>query len=118
MVKPLQIILESLSTEFTICNTSTSSTTSTTSTTSTFHGQTITNNSEKVFQIHLSHILHLPLLNLHLHLHFTVIPLQIIRELDMKPLTYEAVAKGWYHPLIAIEDLPIVLAIPDLKVYA
>ena len=45
-------------------------------------------------------------------------------ELDMKPLTYEAVAKDrdsnpneWYHTLIAIEDFPIVLAIPDLKVY-
>ena len=48
-----------------------------------------------------------------------------MNELDMKPLTYEAVAKDldsnpheWYHALIAIEDLSIVLAIPDLKVYA
>ena len=46
-------------------------------------------------------------------------------EMDMKPLTYEAVAKDWdsnpnewYHTLVAIEDLPIVLAIPDLKAYA
>ena len=42
----------------------------------------------------------------------------------MKQLTYEAVANDWdsnpnewYHALIAIEYLPIVLAIPDLKVY-
>ena len=49
----------------------------------------------------------------------------LMDELDMKPLTYEAVAKDWdnnpdewYHALIAIENLPIVLATPDLKVYA
>ena len=48
-----------------------------------------------------------------------------MNELDMKTLTCESVAKDWdnnpnewYHALIAIEDLPIVLAIPDLKVYA
>ena len=49
----------------------------------------------------------------------------LMSEMDMEPLTYEAVAKDWdsnsnewYHALIAIEDLPIVLAIPDLKAYA
>ena len=49
----------------------------------------------------------------------------IMNELDMKPLTYEAVAKDtdsnpneWYHAQIAIEDLPIVLSIPDFTVYA
>ena len=49
----------------------------------------------------------------------------LMSEIDMKPLTYEAVAKDWdsnpnewYHALVAIEDLPIVLAIPDLKAYA
>ena len=49
----------------------------------------------------------------------------LVSGTDMKPRTYEAVAKDWdnnpnewYHALIAIEDLPIVLAIPDLKTYA
>ena len=49
----------------------------------------------------------------------------MMEELDMKPLTCEAIAKDresnpneWYHALIAIKGLPIVLAIPDLKVYA
>ena len=44
---------------------------------------------------------------------------------DMKPLSYKDVADDWeknssewYHALISIEDLPIVLAIPNLKVYA
>ena len=43
----------------------------------------------------------------------------------IEPLSYKDVAvdweknpKEWYHALIAIEDLPIVLAIPDLKIYA
>ena len=43
----------------------------------------------------------------------------------MKPLSnrdvaddWESNSSEWYHALIAIEDLPIVLAIPDLKVYA
>ena len=47
----------------------------------------------------------------------------LMSEMDMKPLTYEAVAKDWdsnpnewYNALVAIEDLSIVLAIPDLKV--
>ena len=49
----------------------------------------------------------------------------LMSEMDMKPLTCEAVAKDcdsnpneWYHTLIAIEDLLIVLTIPDLKVNA
>ena len=49
----------------------------------------------------------------------------LMSEKDMKPLPYEAVAKDsdsnpneGYQALIAIEDLPIVLAIPDLKAHA
>ena len=49
----------------------------------------------------------------------------LIRSMQMRPLTYKNVADDWetrpdewYHALIAIEDLPIVLAIPNLKVYA
>ena len=44
---------------------------------------------------------------------------------DIVPLSYKDVAedwekkpKEWYHALIAIEDLPIVLAIPELRIYA
>ena len=44
---------------------------------------------------------------------------------EMKPLAYNDIAedweknsKEWYHALISIEDLPIVLAIPGLKIYA
>ena len=44
---------------------------------------------------------------------------------DIQPLSYKDVAedweknsKEWYHALVAIVDLPIVLAIPDLKIYA
>ena len=44
---------------------------------------------------------------------------------DTVPLSYKDVAedweknpKEWYHALIAIEDLPIVLAIPELRIYA
>ena len=44
---------------------------------------------------------------------------------DMNPLSYKDVAEDWeknpnewYHALVAIVDLPIVLAIPELKVYA
>ena len=44
---------------------------------------------------------------------------------DMNPLSSKDVAedweknpKEWYHVLITIEDLPIVLAIPGLKIYA
>ena len=42
---------------------------------------------------------------------------------EMSPLSYKDVAedwennpKEWYHALIAIVDLPIVLAVPDLKI--
>lgn len=44
---------------------------------------------------------------------------------DINPLSYKDVAEDWeknpnewYHALVAIVDLPIVLAIPELKVYA
>ena len=44
---------------------------------------------------------------------------------DMNPLSYKDVGEDWernsnewYHALIGIVDLPIVLAIPDLKIYA
>ena len=44
---------------------------------------------------------------------------------DMNTLSYKEVAedweknsKEWYYALIAIADLPIVLAIPDLRIYA
>ena len=49
----------------------------------------------------------------------------LIRTMGLKPLGYEDVAKDWeengsewYHAMIAIEDLPIVLAIPNFKIYA
>ena len=49
----------------------------------------------------------------------------LIRKMELKPLTYRDVANDWemngnewYHAMIAIEDLPIVLAIPNLKIYA
>ena len=44
---------------------------------------------------------------------------------DMNPLSYKDVGEDWeknpeewYHALIAIVDLPVILAIPDLKIYA
>ena len=50
---------------------------------------------------------------------------KLIRDHSLTPLSYKDVAedwernnKEWYHALIAIEDLPIVLAIPELKIYA
>ena len=50
---------------------------------------------------------------------------KLIRDHGLTPLTYKDVgedwernSKEWYHALIAIEDLPIVLAIPELKIYA
>ena len=49
----------------------------------------------------------------------------LIREFNLKHLSYGDIAhdwnessKEWYHALIAIEDLPIVLAIPNLNIYA
>ena len=45
--------------------------------------------------------------------------------MEMKPSSYKEIAndweeneKEWYHALITIEDLPTVLAIPNLKIYA
>ena len=50
---------------------------------------------------------------------------KLLRDFDLKTLSYKDVADDWerkstewYHALIAIEDLPIVLAIPELKIYA
>lgn len=49
----------------------------------------------------------------------------LMREMNMETLSYETVAndwernnKEWFHALIAIEDLPIVLAIPNMNIYA
>ena len=49
----------------------------------------------------------------------------LLREMEMKPLSYEEIAndwekngREWYHAMIAIEDLTIVLAIANLKIYA
>ena len=49
----------------------------------------------------------------------------LIRKMELKPLTYRDVANDWeangnewYHALIAIVDLPIVLAIPNFKIDA
>ena len=48
---------------------------------------------------------------------------KLIRDHGLTTLSYKDVAedwernnKEWYHALIAIEDLPIVLAIPELKI--
>ena len=50
---------------------------------------------------------------------------QLVRDQALTPLTYKDVAedwqrnyKEWYHALIAIEDLPIVLAILEQRIYA
>lgn len=50
---------------------------------------------------------------------------KLISDLDLKPRTYKEVAddwagndREWYHALIAIEDLPIVLGIPNMTIYA
>ena len=50
---------------------------------------------------------------------------KLLADMYRKPLAYSDVAKDWqanenewYHAIIAIEDLPIVLTIPDLKIYA
>ena len=49
----------------------------------------------------------------------------LLKTMNMKLLSYEVVAKDWennskewYHALVAIEDLPIVLVIPNLQIYA
>ena len=48
---------------------------------------------------------------------------KIIREMQLEPLTYREIAEDWeakpdewYHAIIAIGDLPVVLAIPNLKI--
>jgi hypothetical protein len=50
---------------------------------------------------------------------------KLMREMEMKPRSYEEIASDWeakseewYHAMITIEDLSIVLAIPNLKIYA
>lgn len=50
---------------------------------------------------------------------------KLLRQMQLESLTYKDVADDWqakvdewYHAIIAIEDLPIVLAIPNLKIYA
>ena len=50
---------------------------------------------------------------------------KLIRNYELTPLSYKDIAEDWernssewYHALIAIEDLPTVLAIPDLRIYA
>ena len=50
---------------------------------------------------------------------------QLLSSLKLEPKTYKSVADDWevkqdewYHALISINDLPIILAIPDLKIYA
>ena len=49
----------------------------------------------------------------------------MIKASGLVPSSYEKVAIGWerketewYHALIAIEDLPVVLDIPNLNIYA
>ena len=50
---------------------------------------------------------------------------KLFADFGMKPSTYkeladdwEVNANEWYHAMISIQDLPIVLAIPDLKIYS
>ena len=50
---------------------------------------------------------------------------QLLESLELKTLDYSEVAKDWesrndewYHALISMDDLPTVLTIPKLKVYA
>ena len=50
---------------------------------------------------------------------------ELICKMQLEPLTYKEIAgdwekrpEEWYHAMIAIEDLPIVLAIPSLKIYS
>ena len=50
---------------------------------------------------------------------------KMIHDYALTPLSYKDVAEDWerngnewYHALIAIEDLPTVLAIPELRIYA
>ena len=50
---------------------------------------------------------------------------QLLESMELKTLDYKEVAQDWesrkdewYHALISMDDLPTVLAIPNLKVYA
>ena len=50
---------------------------------------------------------------------------QLLSSLQLKPKTYKSVAddwelkpEEWYHALVSIEDLAIILAIPDIKIYS
>ena len=50
---------------------------------------------------------------------------QLLCSLQLKPKTYKSVAddwelkpEEWYHALVSIEDLAIILAIPDIKIYS
>ena len=50
---------------------------------------------------------------------------KLIHGMKLRPLQYENVADDWledsnewYHAMIADEDLPIVLAIPNLQIYS
>ena len=50
---------------------------------------------------------------------------QLLKSMQLEPKTYKCIVddwdvkqEEWYHALISIEDLPIILAIPDLKIYA
>ena len=45
---------------------------------------------------------------------------QLLKSMQLEPKTYKCIAddwdvkqEEWYHALISIEDLPIILAIPD-----
>ena len=51
--------------------------------------------------------------------------LKSLKSMQLEPKTYKCIfddwdvkQEEWYHALISIEDLPIILAIPDLKIYA
>ena len=47
---------------------------------------------------------------------------QLLKSMQLESKTYKGIADDWdvkleerFHALISIEDLPIILAIPDLK---
>ena len=49
----------------------------------------------------------------------------LMASMKLRPLTYKEVAVDWkvrpdewFHAMIAVEDLPIVLSIPNLRIYA
>ena len=50
---------------------------------------------------------------------------QLLKSMQLEPKTYKCIAddwevkqEEWYHALISFEDLPTILAIPDMKIYA